>query len=408
MERHQLNDSVKLEILESKLIGSASEFYGYSTTKVSSYDALPELMQNRFGSRITSQLRRTELLTIKQQAEENLVEFSSRVAFIAGEGYTDIQDGIEPSEGDIAFSSSITKLYWLNRNLIQMDNSILYYEWITEQNSKLLLVVPHSLQEELMQESHDKITAGHLGAHKMLIRLREHFFWRGMGKACQLYVETCHTCTKQKKLQTKQKAALCNYHAGNPMDMVHIDILGPFPVSDNGNRYILMLVDQFTKWLEAYPLPDQTAVTVARAVVDNFISRFGCPLVIHTDQGRNFESDLFKAVCTLLEISKTRTTPTHPCSNGQVERYNRTLLGLIRCHVAEGKHNWDELVPLMAGAICSMQNRHTGQTANMMMLGREVRRPLSVVLDDSMSAEHSNSEYIRKLLQNFRDVHNNA
>ena len=61
-----------------------------------------------------------------------------------------------------------------------------------------------------------------------------------MGKACQLYVETCHTCTKQKKLQTKQKAALCNYHAGNPMDRVHIDILGPFPVSDNGNRYIII------------------------------------------------------------------------------------------------------------------------------------------------------------------------
>ena len=109
-----------------------------------------------------------------------------------------------------------------------------------------------------------------------------------MNKACQLYVETCHTCTKQKKLQTKLKAALCNYHAGNSMDRVHIDILGPFPVSDNGNRYILMLVDQFTKWLEAYPLPDQTAVTVARAVVDNLITRFQCHLVIHTDQGRNF------------------------------------------------------------------------------------------------------------------------
>ena len=98
-----------------------------------------------------------------------------------------------------------------------------------------------------------------------------------MSKACQLYVKTCHTCTKQKKLQTKQKAALCKYHAGNPMDRVHIDILRPFPVSDNRNRYIPMLVDQFTEWLEAYPLPDQTAVTVARAVVDNFITRFGCP-----------------------------------------------------------------------------------------------------------------------------------
>ena len=110
----------------------------------------------------------------------------------------------------------------------------------------------------------------------------------------------------------------------------------------------------------------------------------------------------------MLEISKTRTTPTHPCSNGQVERYNSTLLGLIRCYVADGKHNWDESVPLMAGVIRSMQNRHTRQSANMMMLKREVRRPLSVVLDDSMSAEHSKSEYIRRLLQNFRDVHNNA
>ena len=83
-----------------------------------------------------------------------------------------IHDDIEPSDGDIAISSSITKFYWLNRSLIQMDDSILYYKWIIDQNSKLLLVVPHSLLEELMQESHDKITAGHLGAHKMLIRLR--------------------------------------------------------------------------------------------------------------------------------------------------------------------------------------------------------------------------------------------
>ena len=97
----------------------------------------------------------------------------------------------------------------------------------------------------------------------------------------------------------------------------------------------------------------QTAVTVARAVVKNFRTIFVFPLIIHTDQGRNFESDLHvqSSLYTLLEISKTRTTPTHPCSNGQVERYNRTLLGLIRGHVADGKHNWDESVPLMAGAI---------------------------------------------------------
>ena len=80
---------------------------------------------------------------------------------------------------------------------------------------------------------------------------------------------------------------LFNYQAGNPLDRVHIDILGPFPISRSGNRYVLMLIDQFTRWLEAYPLPDQTAEQVARVVVDQFIARFGSPLYIHSDRAED-------------------------------------------------------------------------------------------------------------------------
>ena len=138
-----------------------------------------------------------------------------------------------------------------------------------------------------------------------------------------------------------------------------------------------MVVDmQFTKWVECYPLPDQGARSVARAFVDNFISRFGSPCIIHSDQGRQFESDLFTALCTLLEVTKTRTTGYHPSGNGQVERYNRTLMSLIRAHLDGGSKNWDVNIPLLAGAIRGMVNRQTGFTANMMMLGREVKRPI--------------------------------
>ena len=105
--------------------------------------------------------------------------------------------------------------------------------------------------------------------------------------------------------------------------------------SSSGNKYILMLVCQFTKWIEAYPIQDQTTERVVSAVVNNFISRFGCPVQIHTDQGSNFTSALFQAVCGLLQVSKTRTTPYRPCSNSQVERYNRTLLQIIRCYLDE-------------------------------------------------------------------------
>ena len=106
------------------------------------------------------------------------------------------------------------------------------------------------------------------------------------------------------------------------MERVHLDMMGPLPKSDRGNKYIMVMVDQFSRWVEIQPLPEISAETTAWTAIDHFFSRFGYPLQIHTDQGKNFDGNLFKAMCDLLQITKTRTTPYQPCSNGQVERYN--------------------------------------------------------------------------------------
>ena len=111
----------------------------------------------------------------------------------------------------------------------------------------------------------------------------------------------CSRCRPEKKASKAARGALGVYHAGAVMERLHIDILGPFPKGSKGNRYILMVICQFTK--EVYP--DQTAEQVAKVVVDNFISRFGIPTMIHTDQGANSTSALFHGVCNLLEIVKT-------------------------------------------------------------------------------------------------------
>lgn len=81
------------------------------------------------------------------------------------------------------------------------------------------------------------------------------------------------------------------------MERIHIDILGPFTESVRGNRYIVMMIDQFIKWLECYAIPNQGAEQVATSLVEGFIARMGCPLQIHSDQGRNFMSDLFCKLC---------------------------------------------------------------------------------------------------------------
>ena len=101
--------------------------------------------------------------------------------------------------------------------------------------------------------------------------------------------------------------------------MVAADIMGPLLASKNGNRYILVASDYFTRWVEAYAIPNQEAITVARKLVDNMFCRFSLPEQLHTAQ---FESKLIKEIYTLLHITKTYTTPYHPQSDGLIERLN--------------------------------------------------------------------------------------
>jgi hypothetical protein len=175
-----------------------------------------------------------------------------------------------------------------------------------------------------------------------------------------------------------------------------------------------MVIDQFTKWLECYPLPDQTAESVARVFTDQFVSRLGCPLQIHTDQGANFESELFKAVCKILCVNKTRTTPYRPCSNGQVERMNRTLLQMIRCYLDGHLDTWDEFLPQLSGAIRASVSSSTGFTPNMLMLGREVDLPASLVYPSLSRQAVMNREdleepaYAMDLLMRLESAHHLA
>ena len=107
-----------------------------------------------------------------------------------------------------------------------------------------------------------------------------------------------------------------------PRECIAMDIMGPLPTTQRGNRYIVVIEDYLTKWVEAFPLCDIWASTVTSALVDGFICRYGVPHSIHTDQGSQFESKLFQEICRLLDMKKTRTTPYHPASDGLVEQMN--------------------------------------------------------------------------------------
>ena len=138
-----------------------------------------------------------------------------------------------------------------------------------------------------------------------------------MSKDSNIYVKQCANCSQNKKGNRKPRGALQLNYAGYPMERVHLDILGPInPKSKSGCAYVLVMVDQFSKWVELAALPAQIAELTAEAFLKHFVVMYGFALEIHTDQGTNFQSNLFKAFCKALETAQTRTTPYHPSSNG--------------------------------------------------------------------------------------------
>ena len=129
--------------------------------------------------------------------------------------------------------------------------------------------------------------------------------------------------------------------------------LPPLPETEQQNKYLLIVADYFTKWTEAFPICDQEATTVADIMVKKIVSRYGVPLVLHSDQGRNFESTVFAEMCRLLGIERTRTTPLHPQSDGMIEHFNHTLEALLAKFVSKNQRDWDHHLQLLMMAYCN-------------------------------------------------------
>ena len=186
-----------------------------------------------------------------------------------------------------------------------------------------------------------------------------------------------------------------------------MDVLGPLPTTPEGNKFVLVVMDYFTKWVEVFPMKDQTAETVAAVLVDEVFSRLGCPIELHSDQGSNFRSKVMTEVYRLMGIKKTQTTPYHPRGDGMVERMNRTLEDMLAHCVSERQTDWDQHLPLLAMAYRSAPHSTTAETPNMLMLGREVTLPVDLVVEplpEEVEEPPNLSEYADDLLERMRLV----
>ena len=187
-----------------------------------------------------------------------------------------------------------------------------------------------------------------------------------------------------------------------------LDVLGELPETENGNKYILVVSDYYTKWTHAMAMPDQTAQTIADVFLREFVAILGVPTMLHSDQGRSFEGHIFQEVCALLGIEKSRTTPYHPASDGQVERFNRTIQQMLKSYVNENRDDWDEQLPYLCMAYRATPHESTGCSPNLMTFGSENNMPIDVIAGvppDSRTELRYPTQYVQWLQQTLNHVY---
>ncbi|KAJ8363722.1 hypothetical protein SKAU_G00125530 [Synaphobranchus kaupii] len=263
-----------------------------------------------------------------------------------------LEVGQRPERSVVSAESPELKSYYSLYSSLVQRNVLLYRRWQAPGRGSdiLQLLVPRTLRPDVLRLVHGSVGAGHFGNNKTLHRLRGKFHWPGCHHDVELHVHCCDSCTAQKGPNQRSRAPVQQHLVGAPMERVGVDILGPFPVTDSGNRYILIAIDYFTKWPEAFAVPDQSAATTAERLMEEMFTRFGATAELHSDQGRNFESQLLAEVCKRLGVTKTRTTPLHPQSDGLVERFNRTLATQLAILASQHQRDWDRHLPLVLWA----------------------------------------------------------
>ena len=258
----------------------------------------------------------------------------------------------------------------------------------------LQTVIPDALRTEVLADLHEGTAGGHLGADKTLARLRERFYWPGHFNDVREWCQRCAACQSRKSPAPTARAPLQSIVTGRPLQLVATDIVGPLPESPAGNLYILVVADYFTRYVEAYPIPNQEATTVARKLVDEFFLRFSPPEQLHSDQGRNFESTVIAEICKLLGIEKSRTTPYHPQSDGLVER---TLLDKLATAVTAQPFQWEQHLRRLCFAYNTSVHPTTGHSPFALMFGRQARLPMDIILGSTPSPAVSVPQYAAQL-----------
>ena len=229
----------------------------------------------------------------------------------------------------------------LTWNKYFLKESILY---LHESSSIDTLVIPHQIREYVLSLYHNhKFSAVHMAMDKMIILFTSRFYWKGMISDIKKWVTSCPQCVKHKRYQPHKHGLLQPIESNSPFQKIGGDIAGPFKRTQGGHKYILVVIDYFTNWIEAIPLKSLSADDAASAFFKAIISRHGCPQILIIDNGTHFQS-IFKSLCKSFNIEIRRTPVTHHQAAGKVERFIQFMKNFLGTVINASMKNWDQML----------------------------------------------------------------
>jgi hypothetical protein len=285
-----------------------------------------------------------------------------------------------------------------------VKNGVLYRKNYVTAGGDDLLVVPKHLVPDVLFLAHDSPAGGaHLGITKTASKIRKLYYWDRMMTEIEKYVKSCPDCQTGKRRIGPPVGLLQSIKVNKPFDLVGMDMLGPFKKSEDGNRFVVAVIDYGTKYLETKAIPTGSAEEIAQFLLRDVYCRHGIPRQILSDRGTAFKSRLVAEITEAFGAKQLFSTAFRPQTNGLVEHINGVLAQMISLYVNTAQTDWNKYLPIVTFVYNTAQQATTKQTSFYLLTGREAIIPLDTVLRPEVELEE-----IKEIMQRLDSVRKNA
>lgn len=279
-----------------------------------------------------------------------------------------------------------------------MENNCMFIR----HKKKNLPVLPSSMKREMLEKLHQGYGGGHFGMSKLESKVEERLWWPGYREDIKSFILGCPVCSRSKNPTKTAVAELHPIKTSRPNQVVATDIMGPLTTTKSGNQYILVIIDLYTKWVEIAAIKDQTSRTTIAIIKNEWISRYGTPERLLTDNGSNYISHTFEKFCREMGIQHVTSSPYHAPGNGQAERLNRTVKSLLKAHVVN-EAEWDTVLPECLMAYRSSRQESTGFSPYQLTFGTHMSLPVDNMMPHTDEEMRPGASFL-KLKEKLQEI----